>query len=80
MFGGDNPATQVASMLTALPTSLAAGNIRGIMAAPTIAGKAYAATRPISTGISKIKGQFAGNKMNQGIKSLDFKDWSAGFQ
>ena len=80
MLGGDNPATQVASMFTALPTALATGNIRGIAAAPTIGGKVHAATRPISTGISKIKGQFAGNKMNQGIKSLDFKDWSAGFQ
>ena len=80
MLGGDNPATQVASMMTALPVSLATANIRGIAAAPTIGGKVHAATRPFSTGISKIKGQFAGNKMNQGIKSLDFKDWSAGFQ
>ena len=80
MFGGDNPATQVASMFTALPAALATGNIRGIAAAPTIGGKVHAATRPFSTGISKIKGQFTGNKMNQGIKSLDFKDWTAGFQ
>ena len=80
MFGSDNPATQAASMLTALPLSLATGNIKSIAAAPTIGGKAYAATRPISTGVSKIKGQFTGNKMNQGIKSLDFKDWSAGLQ
>jgi len=80
MFGGDNPATQVASMIFGIPASLATGNIRGIAAAPTIAGKAYAATRPISTGYSKIKSQFTGNKMNQGIKSLDWKDWSAGLQ
>jgi hypothetical protein len=79
-FGGDNPATQAASMLTALPLSLATGNIKGIAAAPTTLGKVHAATRPISTGISKIKSQFTGNKMNQGIKSLDFKDWSAGLQ
>ena len=80
MFGGDNPATQVASMMVGIPASFATGNIRGIAAAPTIAGKAYAATRPISTGYSKIKSQFTGNKMNQGIKSLDWKDWSAGLQ
>jgi hypothetical protein len=75
-----NEATQAASMFTALPLMMATGNIRGIAAAPTIAGKAYAATRPISTGYSKIKSQFTGNKMNQGIKSLDWKDWSAGLQ
>jgi len=79
-FGGDNPATQVASMMAAVPLSFVTGNIKGIAAAPTTLGKVHAATRPISTGISKIKGQFAGNKMNQGIKSLDFKDWSAGLQ
>ena len=80
MFGGDNPATQAASMFTALPLTMATGNIRGIAAAPTTLGKVHAATRPFSTGYSKIKGQFTGNKMNQGIKSLDFKDWSAGLQ
>ena len=80
MFGGDNPATQAASMFTALPLTIATGNIRGIAAAPTTLGKVHAATRPFSTGYSKIKSQFTGNKMNQGIKSLDFKDWSAGLQ
>ena len=84
MFGGDNPATNIASTFTALPLSIAAGNIKGIMNAPTMAGKAYAATRPFSTGVSKVKNMFAGpppsNKMNQGIGALDFKDWSAGLQ
>ena len=80
MIGSDNPATQIASTMAGLPSAILTGNIRGIAAAPTIGGKAYAATRPFSTGISKIKGQFTGNRMNQGIKSLDFKDWSAGFQ
>ena len=65
--------------------------VKGIMNAPTMAGKAYAATRPFSTGVSKIgagaskvKNMFAGpppsNKMNQGIGALDFKDFTAGLQ
>jgi len=80
LWGGENDATNIASTLLGLPVSIATGNIKGIAAAPTTLGKVHAATRPISTGISKIKSQFTGNKMNQGIKSLDFKDWSAGLQ
>ena len=74
----------IASTVVGLPVSIAAGNIKGIMNAPTMAGKAYAATRPFSTGVSKVKNMFAGpppsNKMNQGIGALDFKDFTAGLQ
>jgi len=82
MFGGDNPATQAASMLTALPLSLATGNIKSIAAAPSIMGKSGKISKamqgavgwelplkPVVQGAWKHKGKTAGGV---GIGSLGY--------
>ena len=78
-FGGDNPATQVASIMAAIPASFATGNIKSIAAAPTIAGKVgkvaqgalgwEAPLKPMVQGAWKHKGKIAGGV---GIGSLGY--------